>query len=201
MGTWPAMRGPGASFQINPRLKQKTEMLRRILTVLTLMAVTPAMAQLEALQRCAQEADPVARLACYDKLLPPATRAAAAAGSVVAVGTPASPVLAARPTPSAAGNGGVPVLAQPARADTFGLPQPLKAQSPSIESAVSADFDGWNPNDKIRLANGQVWQVVDGSSASVAPRVRKVTVRAGPLGGFLLDLEGLNKTPRVRRVE
>lgn len=151
-------------------------MLRRTLTVATLIVATPAMAQLEALQRCAQEAEPAARLACYDKRLPPAARPASA------------------PAPA-------PAATQAVRTDTFGLPPSLKAPSPSVESTVSADFDGWSPNDKIRLANGQVWQVVDGSSASVAPRVRKVTVRAGLLGGYLLDLEGLNTTPRVRRVE
>ena len=151
-------------------------MLRTTLIVASWMAATPAMAQIEALQRCAQESEAAARLACYDKLLPPA----------------------ARPTPAPTQ---APAAAQPARTDNFGLPPSLKAPSPSVDSTVGADFDGWSPNDKIRLANGQVWQVVDGSSASVAPRVRKVTVRAGLLGGYLLDLEGLNTTPRVRRVE
>ena len=174
MGTWSAKRGPGAFFQINPQQGPKSDMLRKTLIVASLMAVTPAMAQLEALQRCSQEPDPAARLACYDKHLPPA----------------------GRPAPAPA-----PAAAQPSRTDTFGLPASSKTPSPSVESSVSADFDGWSPNDKIRLANGQVWQVVDGSSASVAPRVRKVTIRAGLLGGFLLDLEGLNTTPRVRRVE
>lgn len=155
------------------------DMLYRTLTVLALMASTPALAQLEALQRCAQEPEAAARLACYDKLLPPPVRAGAA-GS-------ASPA--------------APALAQAAKADTFGLPQALKGPSPTVESSVGSDFDGWNANDKIRLANGQVWQVVDGSSVSIAPRVRKVTVRAGPLGGYLLDLEGLNTSPRVRRVQ
>ena len=147
-------------------------MLRKTLIVASLMAVMPAMAQIEALQRCSQEPDPAVRLACYDRHLPPA----------------------GRPAPA-------PAAAQPSRTDTFGLPASSKTPSPSVESSVSADFDGWSPNDKIRLANGQVWQVVDGSSASVAPRARKVTVRAGILGGYLLDLEGLNTTPRVRRVE
>lgn len=154
-------------------------LLHRSLMVLACAASTPAVAQLEALQRCAQEPESVVRLACYDKLLPPPVRPIVA-GSVASAATPAAP---------------------PAKADTFGLPQALKGPSPTVESSVGADFDGWSPNDKIRLANGQVWQVVDGSSAAVAPRVRKVTVRGGALGGFLLDLEGLNTTPRVRRIE
>jgi lipoprotein-anchoring transpeptidase ErfK/SrfK len=166
-------------FQISSNPSQKMNMPQRTLMVLALTAATPALAQLEALQRCAQEPVSVARLACYDKLLPPPVRSGAA-GSV----SPAAPA-----------------LAQPAKADTFGLPQTLKGPSPTVESSVGADFDGWSPNDKIRLANGQVWQVVDGSSAAVAPRVRRVTVRGGALGGFLLDLEGLNTTPRVRRIE
>ncbi|MES2959512.1 MAG: hypothetical protein V4792_15075, partial [Pseudomonadota bacterium] len=88
------------------------------------------------------------------------------------------------------------------RAKKFGLPEARQdADVRAIESAVSSTFSGWGPNDKIRLENGQVWQVEDGSMAAVRPGAMRVSVRRGLLGAFYLDFDGLNKSPRVRRVE
>lgn len=71
----------------------------------------------------------------------------------------------------------------------------------SIESSVSNDFYGWDPNTRIRLNNGQVWQVIDGSTGTVNADNRRVKVTRGALGSFFLEFEGMNKAPRVRRVE
>ncbi|TXI07202.1 MAG: hypothetical protein E6Q76_08810 [Rhizobium sp.] len=71
----------------------------------------------------------------------------------------------------------------------------------SLDSTLGPDFSGWGPNSHIRLANGQIWQVVDGSSVALPAGARKVTVKRGALGSFYLDIEGLNTTPRVRRIE
>jgi hypothetical protein len=43
-------------------------------------------------------------------------------------------------------------------------------------------FEGWRPNERIRLANGQVWQIADDSSSLLQRRDPKVTVRRGALG-------------------
>lgn len=133
----------------------------------------------EGLQRCRAVAEPTARLACYDAL-------AAAARSVQA------PAAADRP-PAA-------LPTAPGEAERFGLSGALAGQLQRLESAVAADFEGWYPKDRIRLANGQVWEVVDGSSAALAPRARKVVVRRGALGAFYMDFEGSNVSPRVIRV-
>lgn len=139
------------------------------------LGAAPALAQTPATARCQALADTTARLACYDTLFPPLTREAA----------PAKP---ASPPPDAAAQ--------------FGLPQkPKPAEVESIETLVVAGFEGWGPNDRIRLQNGQVWEVVDGSSGTITPAMRKVTVRRGALGSFFLDFEGLTKSPRVRRVQ
>jgi hypothetical protein len=71
----------------------------------------------------------------------------------------------------------------------------------SVESRFDGTFEGWNPRDKIRLSNGQVWQVVDGSSTSVYLKSPKILVRRGALGAYFLDVEGLNRSARVKRVE
>ena len=134
---------------------------------------------------CAAVADGAARLACYDRAFP---RPAAAAAPALA-----APAPAATPAPTAA-----PATS----AEAFGLPPSVAGgELQAIESRVTDDFDGWSPNDRITLANGQVWQVVDGSSGSVGPKQRRVTIRRGSMGAFFMDIEGQNKSPRVRRVQ
>jgi len=70
-----------------------------------------------------------------------------------------------------------------------------------VDSRLADSFDGWGPNSRVRLTNGQVWQVIDGSSVVLPPGSRKVRVKRGALGSFYLDIEGLKTSPRVQRVE
>ncbi len=62
-------------------------------------------------------------------------------------------------------------------------------------------FEGWGARTRIRLANGQVWQVVDGSSAALALNEPRVTVRRALMGDFVLEVEGSNRTAKVKRLE
>jgi hypothetical protein len=55
--------------------------------------------------------------------------------------------------------------------------------------------------DAIPLANGQVWQIADGSARFMSLDNPKVTIRRGALGSFFLDFENDNRSPRVRRVQ
>ncbi len=71
----------------------------------------------------------------------------------------------------------------------------------AIESHVPGRFDGWGPNASIRLANGQVWQIADGSSGAHWIENPKVRVRRGALGAFYLEIEGTNRSPRVTRIQ
>jgi len=152
------------------------------LGTLCLTLATAAAAQPDPLARCRAIADGAARLACYDAIPLRATPTPAAVAPPTA-----------RP-PAAA--------AAPATPERFGLPSrpPSEAES-SITSTVRAGFDGWGPNSLITLDNGQVWQVVDSSSGTTTPANRRVTVRRGALGSFFIEFEGLNKSPRVRRVQ
>lgn len=84
----------------------------------------------------------------------------------------------------------------------FGLEhQTPAAQLTDIESTLVGDFDGWSPNERITLGNGQVWQVVDGSTGVVALKSARVKVRRGVLGNFHLEFDGSNRSPKVRRVQ
>lgn len=71
----------------------------------------------------------------------------------------------------------------------------------SIDSRIDGRFDGWRANDKIALANGQVWQVSDDSLGVFTSTNPKVTVRRGAFGAYYMEIEGINRSPKVKRVQ
>ena len=75
-------------------------------------------------------------------------------------------------------------------------------QPTAIESTIAGDFDGWGPNSQIRLANGQVWRIIDGSEA-VLPRTKnpKVRIERNLFGTLFLKVEGSNNSAKVRRIK
>ena len=155
--------------------------LRFAFGLVILLLATAARADDTALRRCRALSEPAARLACYDAL----PLAAAALSSPPAAAT--APVAAA-----------VVPAAEPAAA--FGLQRP-EDKITEISSRINGRFEGWRPGHRIRLANGQLWQVSDDSSAVYYLLDPKVTVRRGALGSFMLDIEGARLMPRVRRIE
>lgn len=145
------------------------------MALLLLALAGGARADDEALRRCRGIAEAAARLACYDALplVPP------------------GPALAA-PT--------APARQAPSLIERFGL-ETRQPQADRIESRIPGLFTGWKANSLIRLANGQVWKVVDGSWLHGEWDNPKVTIRRGMLGSFYLDIEGENRSPRVQRVQ
>lgn len=134
-----------------------------------------ALADDAAILKCRTLADTGARLACYD---------------AIQVG--------ARPQVATA-------AAAPARKeDNFGIEEKKQreAQPQSITSTIAGDFQGWGPSSQIRLANGQVWRIIDGSEAVLAPmRNPKVTIERNMFGTLFLKVEGTNSSAKVRRVQ
>ena len=147
--------------------------------VLLLLASNVALADDAGILRCRAIKDSAARLACYDALAVPAARAT--------------------PAPAQPSSGATAPAAPPA--EQFGLER-RQAQNElaAIDSTIPGRFEGWRANDAIRLANGQVWQVADGSSGPHWIENPKVRVRRGALGAFYLEIEGTNRSPRVTRV-
>lgn len=146
------------------------------LALLSLCCCSAALAATnEDLLRCRQLPDAGARLACYDAL----PTAPTAPGSAVAPAT-------------SFGND----------AETFGLSRRPKGQAElaHIESRIAGHFDGWQPGSLIRLANGQRWQINDDSYGAYDLQDPKVLVERGSMGGFFLHVEGVQATPRVRRL-
>ena len=142
-------------------------------TFLLLLISGAALADDAALLRCRGIADPTARLACYDALV-------------------LSPE---------AGKTGQDEASQ---RQQFGLEVQSFAATltlEAIESSIPGHFEGWRGNARFQLANGQVWQVSDGSSGVHNIDNPKVKIRRGALGAFYLEIEGTNRSPRVRRLQ
>lgn len=84
---------------------------------------------------------------------------------------------------------------------TFGLAARQGEQLEAVESHIPGSFDGWEANQRITLANGQVWQVVDDSNGVVMGRDLKAKVARGAIGAMYLEIDGSRKAPRVKRVK
>ena len=151
----------------------------KISYLILLMSAT-AWASEGTLQQCRGIADSSARLACYDALPLPT---AGAGGAESRTALPRTPV--------------------PETPAEFGLTREAApvVELSTIESTIPGHFDGWYPNRRVRLANGQVWQVADGSTRLYELDNPKVTIRRGVLGAFYLDLSIDNHSIRVRRVQ
>jgi len=150
-----------------------------ILLSMLLLATASAHAGDADLRRCRALADAALRLACYDAL-------------------PLAPLAPGAPPPAAAA---APATAAAPAAASFGIARPDDALQ-EITSHIPGRFEGWSPNARLRLANGQVWQVTDDSRAYVNDvQDPKVTVRRAAMGSFVMEIEGSRRAPRVRRVE
>ena len=166
--------------------------------LLALLAVgLPVMAVDDAaVQRCRVMTDNAQRLACYDGL------------PIAAPSTPRAPVAPApastpaKPAPAAAAPAAAPAAASPSLLSRFGFENRAQPDElPTVETHIPGRFEGWGPKSAIALANGQVWQVIDDSARTAYKDNPKVTVRRGSLGSFFLDIEGVNPSPRVRRIQ
>ena len=155
-------------------------------------AATGAIANDTELLRCGGMADATARLACYDAL----TRSVRDGKATVA--KPAPAVTA----PSATTAVTAPAALPKQTTQQFGLEQrATKEELDSINSEIVGPFDSWQANTRITLANGQVWQIADGSGRYISLKSQKVRIRRGLLGAFYIEFDGTNHSPRVRRVQ
>jgi hypothetical protein len=154
------------------------ENMKRTLSLFLLFASGAAFADDAAILKCRALGDTASRLNCYDAIH---VSMAAMRGSAV-------PVAAKLPE------------------QRFGMETMPKKPDPeepkAIESTIVGDFDGWRPGAQIRLANGQVWRVVDDSEA-VLNRMSnpKVRIERNLFGTLFLKVEGTNNSAKVRRIQ
>jgi hypothetical protein len=148
-----------------------------ILIFLTSLSTT-ALADDGGFLRCRGLADATARLACYDAL--PLPSVAATSSSSQAATAPVAPQTPAQ----------------------FGLEsKAYKTELGLIESRIAGRFEGWNAGSRIKLENGQVWQVSDDSSRYLDLNNPRIVVRRGALGAFYLEIDGTNHSPKVKRLQ
>jgi hypothetical protein len=163
--------------------------------LLLLVVSGAALADDAALARCRGVADAAARLGCYDAIPLAASERKSEARPALQQAPQSVPQQVQQQPP------------QPARAaqpqERFGLEQRVvqAEQLQTIQSHIPGHFEGWQANQAIALANGQVWQIADGSARFLSLDNPKVTIRRGVLGGFFLDFENDNRSPRVRRLQ
>lgn len=151
----------------------------KVLFALMLVS-TAALADDAALLKCRQLEDGPVRLACYNAIPLGASKPATAGAA------PATPVPAVAAAPT-----------QSQLAQDFGKEK--TATLDAIESSIVGEFDGWVPNQRIRLANGQVWRIADGSDEAMSATNPKVKLERGAMGAIYMDIAGSRTAPRVKR--
>lgn len=171
------------------------------LAPLSLPLPVQAQTEVDAMRRCRALADAMQRVACYDAIALPSVSAAGAAPPAAAPARPASPppaaaVVAAAPTAAPAAG------PAPDRAPSFGLPMPpARTTEPEyVDSRITGRVEGWTPATRFTLANGQVWEIADGSQAVYDLQDPAVRITRGLFGSFFIRIDGVSQTPRVRRV-
>lgn len=72
-----------------------------------------------------------------------------------------------------------------------------------LESRIAGEFRGWEPRTTFLLENGELWRVVNDDRYRHPRTLPNPKVRIVPAGlaGFRLEIEGVNHTVRVRRIE
>ncbi|HEX4909466.1 MAG TPA: hypothetical protein VFV64_01735 [Permianibacter sp.] len=174
-----------------------------LLPLVSLLSLT-AFGSDAAWRDCRAVADNAARLACYDALVDQLPKPAAADAVPV---TPSAPAVAAQPAGQAVAPQPVAAAITPAVVTTqspaeFGLErQAQQAQIESIQSRIVGPFRGWEAKSKITLENGQVWQIDDSSRGVYSLESPAVTIERGVFGSFFLKIDGVNRSPKVKRLK
>ncbi|MCA2997509.1 MAG: hypothetical protein ING75_02795 [Rhodocyclaceae bacterium] len=169
---------------------------------LAMIAVTAnvAVANEAGLLKCRALADAGKRLACYDAIVVNAAAGSAASAKMPAGAVPSADTAATPAVTNAAAAAAASRSLGPAA--EFGLPPKQTAVGVDrIESTIKGRLEGWQQGSRIRLANGQLWQVTDDSRGVCECDNRKVVVTRGAFGTYFLEIEGKGNAPRVKRIE
>ncbi|WP_454829434.1 hypothetical protein [Pseudoxanthomonas wuyuanensis] len=71
-----------------------------------------------------------------------------------------------------------------------------------VTSTVTGEFRGWSNGTTLQLANGQRWQVTEGSFYLGKPMADpRITISPGKISGWYLQVEGQNPRAKVKRID
>ena len=159
-------------------------MLTRLLSTACLALLTTGHVTLQAqptdaleveVLRCSAVESPDARLACFDRAVEPFVATAATTDA----------------TAEAA-----------AEEPDFGAEQLRNDEdADDLTTRLAGPFTGWDGDTVFRLENGQLWQQIDSSYLYSRAESPRVTIRRAAFGSYLLQVEGIGRTVRVRRLE
>jgi hypothetical protein len=161
-------------------------------TASVLASAGTAGAQVEdRLAECARIAGSSERLECYDALSKAGTAAATDFWNR-ALGPDAS-----RKSPAAAAS-----TTDPDPVTQFGFNDGRgSGAAQQVQSRYDGEFTGWSGNTLFRLENGQVWKQAQSGRVSARATRPQITIKRGTLGGYRMNVEGLNESIRVERVK
>ena len=84
--------------------------------------------------------------------------------------------------------------------DNFGLI--IRDERESIKSSILGEFKGWDGYTKFELENGQVWQQSSAGVLRVKISNPTITIKRSRVSDtYMLKIDGLNSSVRVKRIE
>lgn len=89
---------------------------------------------------------------------------------------------------------------QPATLDRRGFENLDMKNADDVVARIEGEFTGWTGKTVFALNNGQIWQQIEPSTFSARASNPRVTIERGLIGGWLLQVEGYNRTVRVKRI-
>lgn len=185
------------------------------MTILTAFHVSLAAGQ-ESAADCADIEDDRERLECFDRFFSGAPReagtddpvgATSASSTAPAAERRRAEPVADRASRAAPANERRTAATQRApdapasREERFGLsPKVLDLGGEEMSSVALGEFSMWRRGQKIRLENGQVWEITNPTDYFYKVTNPKVTIEKGLFSSFYLHIEGVSKSLRVKRI-
>ncbi|MRX27172.1 hypothetical protein [Kangiella sp. HZ709] len=84
----------------------------------------------------------------------------------------------------------------------FGLEQQIAARQPNqLNFKLQGKFKRWKKGMKLNTAEGQIWLIKGRHNIYYPIEDPKIIIRKGSLGSYLMNIEGLNTTFKVKRVK
>lgn len=74
------------------------------------------------------------------------------------------------------------------------------ARREEFSSSIPGTFKGWSGKTEFTLANGQVWQQVEGDRFAANLESPRVTMKPGAFGAWRMHVDGINRTTLVKRI-